>query len=56
MTLRKNKILIGYLVVRIINDDDTRNIIISDYLTLPEKKKLLSIGFISGTQVSTWCA
>jgi len=64
ISLRKNKGLIGYLVFRIIHDDDTKNIIIADYLTLPGEENSLFIGInqiidkafeIGVTQVSLWC-
>ena len=44
MTLRKNKRLIGYLVFRIVNDDDSKQITIADYITLPGEETNLIIG------------
>jgi len=64
ISLRKNKILIGYLVFRIIHNDEARRIIIADYLTLPGEEKALFNGinhiidraFKAGAnQLGLWC-
>ena len=64
ITLRKNKLLIGYLVFRNIFDEDAKRIIIADYLTLHGEEKSLFIGInfiinrafkVGANQVDLWC-
>ena len=64
ISLRKNKILIGYLVFRVIYDDDARRILIADYFTLPNEENALFIGInhivdlsfkIGASEVGLWC-
>jgi hypothetical protein len=64
ITLRKNEVLIGYLVCRNIHDEEVKRIIIADYLTLPGEEKTLFIGInyiinrafkIGANQVDLWC-
>jgi hypothetical protein len=63
ITLRKNKVLIGYLVFRNIYDEDAKRIVIADYLTLPKEEKALYKGinhiinsaFRIGANVGLWC-
>tara|TARA_Y100000590_G_C15264026_1_gene842393 strand:- start:72 stop:611 length:540 start_codon:yes stop_codon:yes gene_type:complete len=44
IVLRQNKSLIGYIVFRIINNQNTKNIVIADYLTIPGKEHVLITG------------
>jgi len=64
ITLRKNKVLIGYLVCRNIHGEETKRIVIADYLTLPGEEKSLFIGInyiinkafkIGANRVDLWC-
>ena len=64
ITLRKNKVLIGYLVFRAISSEEEKYIIIADYLTLPGEENALYIGInqiieraykVGSHQVSLWC-
>ena len=64
ITLRKNEVLIGYLVCRNIHDEDVKRIIIADYLTLRGEENALFIGInfiinrafkIGANQVDLWC-
>jgi hypothetical protein len=44
--LRKNEVLIGYLIYRLIHDDDSKKLMIADYLTLPGHEDLLGEGIV----------
>lgn len=64
ISLRKNKVIIGYLVFRTIHDDEAKRIVIADYLTLPGEENALYIGInyiierafkIGVNQVGLWC-
>lgn len=63
ITIRKKNNLIGYLIYRIIPDEEAKRIIIADYLTLPGQEKALYKGinqiinsaFRIGANLSLWC-
>ena len=64
ISLRKNEVLIGYLVFRAISAEEAKHIIIADYLTLPGEENALYIGInhiieraykVGSNQVGLWC-
>ena len=64
ITLRKNKSLIGYIVCRVTHNENTKNIVIADYLTIPGEEVVLITGInkiindafaIGANLVSLWC-
>ena len=64
ISLRKNEVLIGYLVFRVISAEEEKYIIIADYLTLPGEENALYIGInhiieraykVGSNHVNLWC-
>jgi len=64
-SLRKNNNLIGYFVIMIKHSEESKRIVIADYLTLPKEEKVLAVGInhviersfaIGANRVILWCA
>jgi hypothetical protein len=64
ISLRKNDILIGYLVYRIVYGEESKHITVADYLTLPGNESALLSGIkyiimsayeINANKVLLWC-
>lgn len=55
--IRKNNVLVGYLIYRIIHDDESKKLMIADYLTIPGHEDALSEGIIHVVNLSfKYCA